>query len=116
MIEFDPKKQREFEEERKIEIEASTTLTTKDYDDAMEEYILRVRTERGYTLREPSPFYDNDENPRWASDAAVFKKFRHDIMMYGLQIQNDYAEGKPVPSLEEFKAALENIKCEWMDD
>lgn len=84
--------------------------TVADYDKAMEEYIFQIRAERGYTTREPSEYKDSSV-PKWRQDALDYIAFRDEVMLYGLQIQNDYAAGKPVPTLEEFKAGLP--VCVW---
>lgn len=86
----------------------SVQITAQDYDNAMEEHLLMQRTARGYTLREPSDYKD-DPYERFAQDARDWISYRSQIMVYCLQIQNDYAEGKQIPSLEEFKQSLPNI-------
>lgn len=83
-------------------------ITAQDYDDAMEEHLLRQREARGYTLREPSDYKD-DPYERFAQDALDWIAYRSQIMVYCLQIQNDYLEGKPIPSLSEFKRNLPDI-------
>ena len=84
-------------------------VTADDYDAAMEAHLLATRVARGYTLREPSPTYDNSPNARWASDAADWKAFFTAVMEYGLAVQNEYAATGKAPSLEEFKAGLPQI-------
>ena len=85
-------------------------ISVSDYDRAMEDHLLATRTARGYTLREPSPTYDNSPNVRWASDAADWKAFFTAVMEYGLAVQNEYAATGKAPSLEEFKAGLPKMK------
>ena len=85
-------------------------ISIADYDRAMEDYLLATRVARGYTLREPSPTYDNSPNARWASDAADWKAFFTAVMEYGLAVQNEYAATGKAPSLEEFKAGLPKMK------
>lgn len=85
--------------------------TPDDYDNAMEAHLLAVRSARGYTLREPSPTYDNSPNARWASDAKDWKNFFTTVMEYGLRVQNEYAKTGIAPTLEEFKNNLPQI--EW---
>jgi hypothetical protein len=89
--------------------------STKDYDRAMEDYLKQVRSDRGYTLREPSPTYDDSPNPRWRSDAADWKVFFNEVMHYGLQVQNDFLATGNAPSLEEFKANLPRIEWSYTD-
>ena len=86
-------------------------ICVADYDQAMEDHLLATRVARGYTLREPSPTYDNSPNARWASDAADWKAFFTAVMEYGLAVQNEYAATGKAPSLAEFKAGLPVI--EW---
>ena len=85
-------------------------VTADDYDRAVEQHLLDTRCARGYTLREPSPTYDNSPNTRWASDAADWKQFFTRVMEYGLAVQNEYAATGKAPSLEEFKAGLPKMK------
>lgn len=87
----------------------------KDYDAALEAHIKAARMERGYTDREPSD-YKYSTVPRWAQDAEDFIKFRDACMLYGLQVENDCAAGKEVPTLEEFKANLPQIKWTYTEE
>ena len=92
--------------------EARSRLTVVDYNRVLEDYLLGKRSERGYTDREPSDYY-NSSIPRWAQDARDWIEFRDRVMTYGLQIINDFYSGKQVPSIDEFKAELEKIECNW---
>lgn len=83
-------------------------ITPADYDRAMEEHIKAARVSRGYTTREPTEYLGSSV-PRWAQDATDYIAFRDACMLYGLQVQNDYAAGKEVPTLEEFKANLPDV-------
>ena len=85
-------------------------ISVSDYERVMEDHLLVTRVARGYTLREPSPTYDNSPNARWASDAADWKAFFTAVMEYGLAVQNEYAATGKAPSLEEFKAGLPQMK------
>lgn len=85
-------------------------ITPADYDIAMEEHIKEARVARGYTTREPTEYLGSSV-PRWAQDAADYVAFRDACMLYGLAVQNKYAAGEPVPSIEEFKANLP--ECVW---
>ena len=87
-------------------------LEISDYDAAMEQHIAAARIERGYTTREPTE-YLGSAVPRWAQDAADYIAFRDKVMLYGLEVINEYAATGKAPSLEVFKAGLEMIKCEW---
>ena len=84
-------------------------FSVADYDRAVEQYLLDTRCARGYTLREPSPTYDNSPNARWASDAADWKAFFTAVMEYGLMVQNEFVQTGKAPSLEVFKAGLPQI-------
>ena len=81
-------------------------VTADDYDAVMEAHLLATRVARGYTLREPSPTYDDSPNVRWASDAADWKAFFTAVMEYGLAVMNEYAATGKAPSLNDFKAGL----------
>ena len=92
--------------------EAKSRLTVDDYNRVLEDYLLGKRSERGYTDREPSDYY-NSSVARWAQDARDWIAFRDRVMTYGLQIINDFYSGEQVPSIDEFKAELEKIECNW---
>lgn len=92
--------------------EARSRLTVDDYNRVLEDYLLGKRSERGYTDREPSDYY-NSSVARWAQDARDWIAFRDSVMTYGLQIINDFYSGRQVPSIDEFKAELEKIECNW---
>ena len=81
-----------------------------DYDAIMEEYLTSVRSERGYTTREPDS-YLTSAVPRWKQDAKDWVAFRDAVMEYALEIINAVAGGAPQPTLSEFKAGLPVI--EW---
>jgi hypothetical protein len=83
-------------------------ITVADYDATLEQHIFDTRAARGYTTREPS-YYLQSSVPRWKQDALDWVAFVDECMLYGLDIQNRYAAGEEVPSLEEFKANLPRI-------
>lgn len=89
-------------------------LTPHDYDVVMEDYMKRVREERGYTLREPNDHFGT-RVPRWLQDAKDWCVFRDDVLLYGLKVQNEYAATGNVPTLMEFKAALPKIKWTYTE-
>lgn len=89
-------------------VEIVPEFHVSDYDDAMEKYLLGVRTARGYTTREPSDYY-NSSVPRWASDAEDWIKFRDEVMVYSLAIMNHYEETGEAPSIEDFVANMPQI-------
>ena len=98
----------EFYENQVNSSQQDKEITQEDYDKAMEEHLLNERIARGYTLREPSDYKD-DPYERFAQDAKDWIAHRSMVMVYGLQVQNDYEEGKEIPTLEEFKANLPKI-------
>lgn len=77
--------------------------TEADYDAAMEDYLRSVRSERGYTTREPDDYFGSS-NPRWAQDAKDWVAFRDAVMTYALDVINTYAKTGTAPTLAEFKA------------
>lgn len=90
-------------------------LTFADYDNAMEAHLDAEKAERGYTKREPSD-YAGSSNPRWAQDAADWIAHRDEVMAYGLEIENKAKRGEPVPTLDEFKAALPVVEWTFTGD
>lgn len=89
--------------------EEDPKTTLEDYDTAMEEHLLAERSARGYTTREPD-MYTGSEVPRWAADAADWKKHRDAVMLYALEIMNAVQSGeREPPTLDEFVAGLPNI-------
>lgn len=94
-------------------VNANARLTEQDYNNALEDYLKQVRSERGYTDREPSDWKDSSV-PRWKQDAADWIAFRDTIMLYGLDILNQYEKTGTAPlSLDAFKEALAKIKITW---
>jgi hypothetical protein len=83
--------------------------TVEDYDRIMENYLTSVRSERGYTTREPDD-YINSEIPRWQQDARDWVKFRDAVMLYGLEVQNHWISTGEHPTVDEFKAGLPVMK------
>ena len=80
-------------------------ITVDDYDRIMEEHLRNQRTVRGYTLRQPSDYIDSTVE-RWKQDAIDWIAHRDAVMLYGLQVQNNYKETNQAPTLEEFRANL----------
>lgn len=93
--------------------EAKSRITIEDYNRELEGYLLETRSARGYTDRDPSEYY-NSSVPRWAQDARDWVVFRDRVMLYGLQILNEYASTGVAPcTLEEFVQGLREIEIEW---
>ena len=90
-------------------------VTFADYDNAMEAHLDAEKAARGYTKREPSD-YAGSSNPRWAQDAADWIAHRDEVMAYGLEVENKAKRGEPVPTLDEFKAALPVIQWTFNGD
>lgn len=92
-------------------VESSASLG--DYNRALEDYLLQVRSARGYTDREPSDYY-NSGVARWAQDARDWVAFRDRVMTYGLEMMNQYQSTGEAPlSLGAFRAGLEAIQISW---
>lgn len=79
--------------------------TVEDYDRAMEDYLREMRSERGYTTREPDT-YLHSSDPRWSQDARDWIAFKDDVMHYALAIINEYKTSGKAPTLAEFKAGF----------
>lgn len=89
------------------------SMTMDDYNKALEQYLLEVRAQRGYTDRDPSEYF-NSGIVRWAQDAQDWIKFRDAVMIYGLSIFNQYQEAGTAPcTLDEFIDGLHKIECHW---
>lgn len=83
-------------------------ITVQDYDNALQQHIYQTRCDRGYTTRQPS-YYQNSSVLRWRQDAKDWVSFLDSCMLYGLQVQNNYKQGKEVPTLLEFMQNLPKI-------
>ena len=84
--------------------------SVEDYDAAMEDYLRSVRSERGYTTREPDDYFGSS-NPRWSQDAKDWVAFRDAVMTYALHVINEYEATGNAPTIAEFVAGLP--KMEW---
>lgn len=83
-------------------------FTAADYDAAMESYLYETRQARGYTVREPD-FYLNSEVPRWAQDAKDWIKFRDAVMLYALEVMNNFTATGIAPEMTEFIGNMPRI-------
>lgn len=93
--------------------DANSRITQQDYDDALEARLQEVREARGYTTREPSEWAGSDV-PRWLQDAKDWGAFRDKLMLFGLEVQNQYVKtGVPPMSLKEFKDKLSQMNIVW---
>jgi len=90
-------------------------VTFDDYDRTMEAHLDAEKAARGYTRREPSD-YAGSSNPRWARDAQDWIAHRDAVMAYGLSVENAAKAGSPVPTLDDFKAALPVIQWTFTED
>jgi hypothetical protein len=89
--------------------------TVGDYDQAMEDYLRRMREKRGYTAREPDT-YLHSSDPRWSQDAKDWVAFKDDVMHYALDVINTYAKTGNAPTLNEFKAGFPKITWTYKED
>ena len=93
--------------------EARSRLTVDDYNRVLEDYLLGKRSERGYTDRDPSEYY-NSGVARWAQDARDWIEFRDRVMTYGLEVLNKYMDTGVAPlTIEEFSARLAEMEVKW---
>ena len=99
---------------RKWRVEA-ITHTPEDYDNAMEDYLRTVRSERGYTTREPDDYFGSS-NPRWAQDAKDWVAFRDAVMTYALDVINTYTATGNAPTLAEFIAGFPTIVWTYQEE
>lgn len=91
------------------------TYTVDDYDAAMEDYLRQVRSERGYTTREPDDYFGSSV-PRWAQDAKDWVAFRDAVMTYALGVINEYAKTGVAPSLKDFKAGFPKMTWTYTEE
>ena len=87
--------------------------TLDEYKATLNAYLKEVLDARGYTEYDPSSYY-NSVVERWAQDARDWIEFRDNVLVYALGIFNQYEDdGEPPCTLEEFDAALRQMKCVW---
>lgn len=87
--------------------------TVDDYNKVLEGYLLEKRSERGYTDRDPSEYY-NSSVARWAQDARDWIAFRDRVMVYGLEVLNKYMDTGIAPlTIEEFSERLAEMEVKW---
>lgn len=89
--------------------------TEADYDNLMEDYLRQVRSERGYTTREPDDYFGSS-NPRWAQDAKDWVAFRDAVMTYALDVINTYTKTGNAPTLAEFKAGFPKMVWTYQEE
>ena len=93
--------------------EARSRLTVDDYNRVLEDHLLGKRSERGYTDRDPSEYY-NSSVARWAQDARDWIEFRDRVMVYGLEVLNEYMDTGVAPlTIEGFSERLSKIEVKW---
>ncbi len=89
--------------------------TLDEYDAAMEDHLIRERSARGYTTREPD-CYLASANPRWAQDARDWVAHRDAVMAYALTLINGVQSGTIAqPTLAEFLANLPQITWSYQE-
>lgn len=91
------------------------TYTEADYDNAMEDYLRSVRSDRGYTTREPDDYFGSS-NPRWSQDAKDWVAFRDAVMTYALDVINTYTKTGNAPTLAEFKAGFPKMVWTYQEE
>ena len=97
----------------------------KGYEDAIQEHIDKVAQDRGYDNGYTCASYYLDKNPKFASDAKVFKDWRSDVWVIVNNILNQYtsqlSEMDEVTQndLSQFPGVFQIIinlpKIEWID-
>jgi len=93
--------------------QALASITVKDYDDALEDYCMEVRSARGWTTTDPRTSIGS-KVPRWNQDGLDYRDFRDNVLLYGLEVENAFIETGVAPcTLEEFKTHLRTIECHW---
>ena len=93
--------------------DARSRVTVDDYNRVLDYYRLGKRSERGYTDRDPSEYY-NSSVARWAQDARDWIEFRDRVMVYGLEVLNDYMDTGIAPlTIEDFSERLAEIEVKW---
>ena len=93
--------------------EARSRLTVDNYNRVLEDYLLGKRSERGYTDRDPSEYY-NSSVARWAQDARDWIAFRDRVMVYGLDVLNEYMDTGIAPlTIEDFSKRLAEMEVKW---
>lgn len=91
------------------------TYTEADYDNAMEDYLRSVRSERGYTTREPDDYFGSS-NPRWSQDAKDWAAFRDAVMTYAHNVINTYTKTGDAPTLAKFKAGFPKMVWTYKEE
>lgn len=87
----------------------------EDFDKAMEDHLVRERSERGYTTREPDSYLTSSV-PRWKQDAEDWVAHRDEVMEYALDLINAVRSGeREPPTMEEFKAGLPTIAWTYVE-
>lgn len=87
----------------------------EDFDKAMEDHLVRERSERGYTTREPDSYLTSSV-PRWKQDAEDWVAHRDAVMEYALELINAVQSGeREPPTMAEFIAGLPAIEWSYTD-
>lgn len=90
-----------------------TKRTEADFNAALENHLREERVARGYDEREPSDYKDSGIQ-RWAQDAKDWIAHRDDVMVYGLNILNEWKRTGIEPSYDEFVKNLPKIT--WTEE
>ncbi|MGZ8171799.1 MULTISPECIES: hypothetical protein [Methylobacter] len=87
-------------------------LTIADYEKAIQDHLDTSASKRGYGDNRTSPAvsivtYDNDPNPRFSSDAAIFKAWRSAVWTHCYEVLSAVESGGRVaPSIDALMAEL----------
>lgn len=90
------------------EVQKTPEETISEYDRAMEDYLKQVRSQRGYTTREPSD-YASSSVTRWRIDASDWIAFRDSVLVYALGVQVAALGGGNLPSVADFISGMPAI-------
>lgn len=89
--------------------------TEADFNAALEQHLRDERTARGYDEREPSDYKDSGI-ARWRQDALDWIAHRDAVMMYGLNILNEWKKTKVEPDYAAFVTGLPKIVWTIQDE
>lgn len=94
--------------------EKTTEDIVDEYKEAIQVFMDAEATKLGYDNVFTAISYENDDNPKFATEAAAFKKWRSAVWTYGLGELNKALEGEiEIPSIEEFIDSLPTLQIEY---
>lgn len=103
------------------EIDALVYKEEPDTEDIVDEYKEAIQTfmdseaqKLGYDNVFTVISYENDDNPKFATEASAFKKWRSAVWTYGLGELNKALNGEiEIPSIDEFISSLPTLNIEY---